>query len=482
MWILDRERYWAFLKAYIICFITLVGLYVVIDAFSNFDEFTSRATGWGLCKVMARYYLVHMSQYYDRLCGVIGMMAAIFTVTWMQKNNELLAMMAAGISTHRVIRPVWISSIIVSALAVFNQERIMPVIAEELQRNHADDETHVKRIFSRYDTNLILFQGREANRQSQTILGFNATLPIEIFGALHELSADQATYIPPEDPTVPLKGGWLLRGADLRPAMPQNNSKNSLLISLANDKGFPPPIGEIVHRVSDTFSSYNLRLLDSPADRSEIPNDGKLVIIVADIDHKLHFRVFDDDGTVVVDANEETLTEHARRIEDLKKQLESLWAVHELPRASKTAVIGAVSQIVDTTTFFLRSDLTFDAVARSRQWYQFAPTWELIRCLGDPSSQSEHLDIAVFLHARLLRPALSLTLMFLSLPLVLGGFGRNMFINLGLSLGTSAVFYAVCFMTQFLATSGLISPEMSAWTPLIGFGTLAMARWDKIRT
>ena len=47
-----------------------------------------------------------MSQFYDRLCGVIGMMAAIFTVTWMQKNNELLAMLAAGISTQRVIRPV----------------------------------------------------------------------------------------------------------------------------------------------------------------------------------------------------------------------------------------------------------------------------------------------------------------------------------------------------------------------------------------
>src|SRR5689334_6953049 len=114
MWILDRERYWAYLKAYVICYITLVGLYVVIDAFSNFDEFTKRATGAGLFRVMCRYYLVHMSQYYDRLCGVIGMMAAIFTVTWMQKNNELLAMMAAGISTHRVIRPVWISSIIVS--------------------------------------------------------------------------------------------------------------------------------------------------------------------------------------------------------------------------------------------------------------------------------------------------------------------------------------------------------------------------------
>ena len=38
MRILDRQRYWAFLKAYVICFTSLVGLYIVIDAFSNFDE------------------------------------------------------------------------------------------------------------------------------------------------------------------------------------------------------------------------------------------------------------------------------------------------------------------------------------------------------------------------------------------------------------------------------------------------------------
>src|SRR6516225_2549000 len=131
MRILDRERYIAFFKAYVVCFIALVGLYIVIDAFSNFDEFSKRAEGVvEIFQVMGRFYLVHMSQFYDRLCGVIGMMAAIFTVTWMQKNNELLAMLAAGISTQRIIRPVLISAVIVSGLAVANQEWVIPAVAE----------------------------------------------------------------------------------------------------------------------------------------------------------------------------------------------------------------------------------------------------------------------------------------------------------------------------------------------------------------
>ena len=64
MRILDRERYWAFFKAYVICFTALVGLYIVIDAFSNFDEFTKRADGRRSRSfaIMGRFYLVHMSR------------------------------------------------------------------------------------------------------------------------------------------------------------------------------------------------------------------------------------------------------------------------------------------------------------------------------------------------------------------------------------------------------------------------------------
>ena len=48
-------------------------------------------------------------------------------------------MLAAGISTHRAIRPVLVSSVIVSLFAVGNQEVIMPVFGEELARRHDDD-------------------------------------------------------------------------------------------------------------------------------------------------------------------------------------------------------------------------------------------------------------------------------------------------------------------------------------------------------
>jgi lipopolysaccharide export system permease protein len=57
-----------------------------------------------------------------------------------------------------------------------------------------------------------------------------------------------------------------------------------------------------------------------------------------------------------------------------------------------------------------------------------------------------------------------------------------MFINLALSLGLSGVFYGVVFTSHYLGTNDILSPELAAWIPLIGFGTLAVFRWDSIKT
>jgi lipopolysaccharide export system permease protein len=388
MRILDRERYWAFLKAYVICFVSLVGLYVVIDAFTNFDEFMEVSDGTlDMFRRMGWYYLIRLSPFYDRLCGVLTMMAAIFTITWMQRNNELLAMLAAGISAQRVIRPVVIGALVVSALAAINEEWIIPLIGgEELQKSIDDDGQRRVRISGREDVNEIVIHGKDGDRGSQTIEPVNVTMPVSLFGVPVELEAKQGQYISEKARSAPLRGGWLLRGVNITPPDNPQVTKSRVLISLTEEmlKQFPPP------------------------------------------------------------------------------------------RGNPAAVTGPA--------YFLRTNLTFSAITHNRSWYQFAPTLELLRGLNDPANAPERTEIAVFLHCRIVRALLSLTLLLLCLPTVLSGESRNTFINLGLSLGTSAVFYAVCFVTQFLGNNSVVAPELSAWIPLIAFGTLAYARWDTIRT
>jgi hypothetical protein len=76
---------------------------------------------------------------------------------------------------------------------------------------------------------------------------------------------------------------------------------------------------------------------------------GKYLIIVAAVNNVLHFRIFDSAGKVVVDTGAKRLTEQARQLEVLRKQLESLWPPHELTGSDKDRVITAVTSIVGCT-------------------------------------------------------------------------------------------------------------------------------------
>ena len=45
-------------------------------------------------------------QLFDRLCEAIVLMAGMLTVAMMQRNNEQVPLLSAGVSTHRIVAPV----------------------------------------------------------------------------------------------------------------------------------------------------------------------------------------------------------------------------------------------------------------------------------------------------------------------------------------------------------------------------------------
>ena len=84
MRIMDRYLFWNFVAAYLICFTSLVGLYVVIDLFSNADEFleVNPVTGdhpdtLTFLRRVGQYYFIHSFEYFNRLSPIITMIAAM---------------------------------------------------------------------------------------------------------------------------------------------------------------------------------------------------------------------------------------------------------------------------------------------------------------------------------------------------------------------------------------------------------------------
>src|SRR5262249_13027680 len=210
--LMDRLLIRAYFKAYIVCLVSLLGLYIVVDLFTNLDEFTGRHTGiLPIVRHIGFYYGHHVALIFDRLCEAIVLLAAMFTIAWMQRNNELLPLLSAGVSTRRVVLPVLFSAGVMLTLAVINQELHIPNIARNLTNQKEDPYGDAPQpVQPMYEPNGNHIHGRIASRKERSVQEFYVTIPQGLFKNMLHLSAKEARYIPPGEGRR--SGGWLLLG------------------------------------------------------------------------------------------------------------------------------------------------------------------------------------------------------------------------------------------------------------------------------
>ncbi len=135
---IDRYIILTFVKLFLLAMVALMLMLVTIDMLMQMDEFTEafdtqeHYTTWDMLQNTARYYFYHLPVYVTFIGGVIIVAAAAFTIGWMNHTNELTAMLASGMSLHRVVLPIIIASMLVGLLIIVDQELIIPKVRSEL--------------------------------------------------------------------------------------------------------------------------------------------------------------------------------------------------------------------------------------------------------------------------------------------------------------------------------------------------------------
>jgi lipopolysaccharide export system permease protein len=213
MTIIDRYLVALFVRVVVFAFISLAGLYVVIDGFNNLDEFIShgKKSDDHIVWIVASYYGPRVLQFFDKTAGIIAMIAVIFAIAMLQRSNELLALMSAGISPARVIMPLLVAAGVVSGLGVANREFGLPSVRNGLSKNAQDWLGEASRKCTpRYDIRSdILVSGKSTRAKDREIELPQFRLPPELAAWGRQISAASAFQRPAnaEHPA-----GYLLKG------------------------------------------------------------------------------------------------------------------------------------------------------------------------------------------------------------------------------------------------------------------------------
>ena len=139
MKILDKYVAKNFLIGYAIAFCVLIGLRIIIDLFVNLDEFTEHdLSALTVMKNILIFYGLNITLYFREFAGMITVVAASFSFGKMVRSNELVAVMASGVSLKRVIGPIVLLALLLTGVLVIDQEFVIPPIADKLVRSHDD--------------------------------------------------------------------------------------------------------------------------------------------------------------------------------------------------------------------------------------------------------------------------------------------------------------------------------------------------------
>jgi lipopolysaccharide export LptBFGC system permease protein LptF len=467
---LDRYIVRNFLYSVALWFVVLMAMRIVTDLFINLDEFVEQERTF---LAIASYYGYQSFAYFAQLGGVIIVAAATFTLATMNHTNELSAMLASGVSLHRVIWPIVLCATLFGGLIVLDQELVIPQFAPKLARSRDD-----------------VAGGRN----------FRVALIADGRGSVWYAES----YNPSEDkmtnPVVTLRDSRQrqvagLFGAEARPAELRGRDgwmiKEALLLSPTGDGGenFWPhmPDTRSIHSVVGPRKLVEQGLItESAASRPAVDRPIVAIRPVSVDDPFYGMRIeaerFSLDRPLAGDTQPDQLPPDEQLTGELQDPaftfLSRQGEVLCIFLASSARWQGGGCWELKGGVAFCPSDLSREdlVLRRSSRWMDYLSSrqlTELMQLKRAPDPDAARL----VKHIRITDPINNLILLLLGLPFILSR-ERDIKASASLCLLIVGTFYAFIYLCRYV---GLPS-AWAAWLPILLFGPVAVVMLDAVKT
>ncbi len=113
-----------FIGTYIFAILLIISIAIVFDFNENLSKFTQYHAPWRA--IIFDYYANFIPYYSNLFSPLFVFIAVIFFTSKLASNSEVIAMLAAGVSFKRLMRPYMISCILISLLTFYLNSFVIP--------------------------------------------------------------------------------------------------------------------------------------------------------------------------------------------------------------------------------------------------------------------------------------------------------------------------------------------------------------------
>jgi lipopolysaccharide export system permease protein len=122
-----------FLAAYLVCLVSFVGLFIVVEAFAKLDRFLHQQEV-SLPVALFKYHVAMVPTVYVNFLGpILTLAAGMFTMTSLNRRNELIPLKTAGVSVYRTMLPIFALTFLFMALGFYLRDQVLPRFQEPIR-------------------------------------------------------------------------------------------------------------------------------------------------------------------------------------------------------------------------------------------------------------------------------------------------------------------------------------------------------------
>lgn len=123
MRILDRYILKSVLGVFFACLLTFLMLYIIADVFSNLDDILKSHAP---IIMLLQYYLSFLPSIFVQVSPIACLLATLYTFSKLNRDNEIIAMRASGLSIYQISKTVIVFGVVISIFVFFVNDKLVP--------------------------------------------------------------------------------------------------------------------------------------------------------------------------------------------------------------------------------------------------------------------------------------------------------------------------------------------------------------------
>ena len=253
-----------FLTVYVVNLVSFCLIFVLIDLMENLDNFNRQAGSLGeLSSLMFRYYSINLPIVFCQVLGPIVCLASgLFTLTLLQRSNELIPVLVNGRSHLRLFMPVLLAACLISVGTYLVQDSWIPGTREASREMVSKRKGRLESRDLKYEDTrkgiLILIKRYLINEKRAEGVLVLPTNPGQRPDSV--ISARQMEWVQPSQGSGYwlMKKGWISR---YEPFEFREGTRRSRLVTVPQ-----PEVPGGADRLTESFIDHELETVLSPED------------------------------------------------------------------------------------------------------------------------------------------------------------------------------------------------------------------------